>query len=155
MIPQGFQQVATSTTYQHLPGSVKGFARQDNGKPEAVIEDLDPRDNFLAWKAGGGLSQCILSPEDSPNLSMLQRFQRHDGNFLEKSEITLKRETLSPSGEYLHIEVRAQLGETQAKLTVGHDGNTGSFQDYEASGAPAEAIFKQLNEELNAQWNVR
>lgn len=152
MIPQGFQQIPTSTTYHHLPGSVRGFARQDNGKDEAVIEDLDPRDNFLAWKAGGGLRQCIISPEDSPSLSMLQRFQRLNPTFLDRSEIKLEKETVSATGEYLHIEVHAQLGETRAKLTVGQA--DGGFRDYQASGAPAETLFKQLHDEFSSQWNV-
>lgn len=147
MIPQGFQKVATTTTYHHLPGSVKGLGRQDNGNPAACVEDIDPRENFVAWRAGGGLSQSIISPKDSPELSMLRRFKNGDG-------LSLEKETLTPSGDYLHIEVRHQKFEdASAHLTTQTAG--GDFQDYRATGAVAENILSQMNHEFEAQWNVR
>ncbi len=139
----GFRSVAPETTASNVRNQWSAVRKVDQGSWQHVT-DLDPREDFVHFEVGGGISQSILSPEDSSQLSVSRRLTQHES-------VQLTQESLSESGHYVRLEVYQARGKTEAYLTQGLGPN---LTDYRAEGPVAEKLLEDMNRDFETRWNI-
>ena len=139
----GFRSVAPETTAASVRNQWSAVRRVDQGSWQGVT-DLDPREDFVHFEAGGGTSQSILSPKDALDCSVARRLTQ-------PGSVYLTQELISETGQYFRLEVEQARGKTEAYLTQGAGP---SLSDYRAEGPVAERLFESLNRDFESRWNI-